>query len=54
MEDFAVADQSAGADTVDFGFVFNTKYTFYFDCTGAAGTRPTLIPDATILRSPTS
>jgi Flp pilus assembly protein TadG len=33
MEDFAVAalDQT---DTVNFGFTFNTKYTFYFDCTG--------------------
>jgi Flp pilus assembly protein TadG len=47
MEDFAVADQSGGADTVDFGFVFNTKYTFYFDCTGTPGTATTLIPDAT-------
>jgi Flp pilus assembly protein TadG len=48
MEDFAVADLSAGADPVDFGFVFNTKYTFYFDCTGNTGTASTLIPDATI------
>jgi Flp pilus assembly protein TadG len=48
MENFAVADQSAGGDTVDFGFVFNTKYTFYFDCTGTPGTATTLIPDATI------
>jgi len=48
MEDFAVADQSGGADQVDFGFVFNTKYTFHFDCTGAAGTSATVIPDATV------
>jgi hypothetical protein len=48
MEDFAIADLSAGADTTDFGFVFNTKYTFHYDCTGAAGTSATLIPDATI------
>lgn len=48
MEDFAVADQSGGADTVDFGFVFNTKYTFYFDCTGTTGTAATLISDATV------
>jgi hypothetical protein len=47
-EDFAVADQSAGSDAVDFGFVFNTKYTFFFDCTGAAGTSTTVLPDATI------
>ena len=46
MEDFAVADLSAGADPVDFGFVFNTKYTFYFDCTGAVGTSTAVIPDA--------
>jgi hypothetical protein len=48
MEDFAIADQSGGADTTDFGFIFNTKYTFHYDCTGAAGTSTTLIPDATI------
>ena len=48
MEDFAVADQSAGADPVDFGFVYNTKYTFHFDCTGAAGTSTALLDDATI------
>jgi Flp pilus assembly protein TadG len=48
MEDFVVGDQSAGSDTVDFGFVFNTKYTFYFDCTGTPGTATTLIPDATV------
>ncbi len=48
MEDFVVGDQSAGSDTVDFGFVFNTKYTFYFDCTGNTGTAATLIPDATL------
>ncbi len=48
MEDFAVADQSGGGDPVDFGFVFNTKYTFHYDCTGAAGTSTTVIPDATI------
>jgi hypothetical protein len=47
MENFVVGDQSAGSDPVDFGFVFNTKYTFYFDCTGAAGTATTVIPDAT-------
>jgi hypothetical protein len=47
MEDFAVADQSGGSDTTDFGFVFNTKYTFYFDCTGTPGTATTVIPDAT-------
>jgi Flp pilus assembly protein TadG len=46
MEDFAVADQSAGADPVDFGFVYNEKYTFHFDCTGAAGTSTALIGDA--------
>lgn len=45
-EDFAVADQSGGSDTVDFGFVFNTKYTFYFDCTGNSGTI-SAITDAT-------
>jgi hypothetical protein len=45
-EDFAVADQSAGADPADFGFVFNTKYTFYFDCTGSTGTI-SLLDDAT-------
>jgi Flp pilus assembly protein TadG len=48
MEDFAVADQSGGSDPVDFGFVFNTKYTFFFDCTGAPGTSTALIPDATV------
>ena len=47
-ENFALADQSAGSDPVDFGFVFNTKYSLFFDCTGAAGTSTTVIPDATI------
>lgn len=48
MEDFVVADQSGGSDPVNFGFVFNTKYTFYFDCTGSATAAATLIPDATV------
>ena len=48
MEDFAVADLSSGSDLVDFGFVFNTKYTFYFDCSGIPGTATTVLPDATI------
>jgi Flp pilus assembly protein TadG len=46
MEDFAVADLSAGADPIDFGFVFNTKYTFYFDCTGSTATI-SLLDDST-------
>lgn len=46
MEDFAIADLSGGADPVDFGFIFNTKYTLYFDCTGST-TTVAAIPDAT-------
>ncbi|HEY3839330.1 MAG TPA: hypothetical protein VGL72_22310 [Bryobacteraceae bacterium] len=46
-EDFVVQDQSGGGDPVNFGFTFNTKYTFYFDCTGTPGTATTVIPDAT-------
>jgi Flp pilus assembly protein TadG len=46
MEDFAVADLSLGNDPIDFGFVFNTKYTFYFDCTGATGS-VVLLDDST-------
>lgn len=34
---FAIADISAGADTVDFGYVQGNAYTLAYQCTGAVG-----------------
>ena len=34
---FVIADRSAGADPVDFGYVDSTFYTFRYQCTGASG-----------------